>query len=246
MNVSNRHPIAAGAIDLWFAEVSNSSLKYEQDVEQILASLGQTRLIDSKHPNRRREFLLGRALIRNALSHQYGLEFDHWIFEEKKGHAPNITNRPEPGFFSLTHSDGLIACTLSQDPVGIDLERIDTQRDIEAIAELSMTVEELKTLQNETEIDILKFYRLWCCKEAIFKMLPPDLQSKTSFSTLSALNPEQNGQKAFTLVKQIKDYTISIASTVDIVEVKPHGLTATPRTEMITAMCEGIVWDKLF
>ncbi len=244
MKSSSTKPLPDTIIDIWFAEIGDSSLEYEQQVEQFLSPQEQSRLDDRKHPCKRREFLLSRALIRYALSAKYDCGHGHWHFEEKLGQAPKITNLPEPGNLSLTHSGNLIACALSKHPVGIDLEQINNQRDFWSIAEISMSKEELAYLKLDTELDIQKFYRLWCCKEAIFKMLPPELQSKTSLPELSALHPQQNILQAFILQKQAGDFVISVASAVKIQGIKGHCLTMTPQSQLVTSLTDDTVWNE--
>ena len=129
MKSSCTKPPGVKTIDIWFAEISDSSLEYEQQLGQILSPQELSSLTDKKHPRRRREFLLSRVLIRYALSARYECEPGYWHFQEKSGQAPKITNLPEPSKLSLTHSGNLIACALSKHPVGIDLEQINTQRD---------------------------------------------------------------------------------------------------------------------
>lgn len=74
-----------------------------------------------------------------------------------------------PVYFSVSHSENLVACVVSNRPVGIDVEFI---RPIPpSIQERICTEAELKHLRsfkNEEERN-LRFFTLWTRKEALFK-----------------------------------------------------------------------------
>ncbi len=74
-----------------------------------------------------------------------------------------------PVYFSVSHSENLVACVVSHRPVGMDVEFV---RPIEpSIQERICTNAELKHLRsfkNEEERN-LRFFTLWTRKEALFK-----------------------------------------------------------------------------
>ncbi|MBQ4586066.1 MAG: 4'-phosphopantetheinyl transferase superfamily protein [Clostridia bacterium] len=73
--------------------------------------------------------------------------------------------------FSLSHTDGLVACVVSDSLVGIDAEKM-VSRD-ERLDDLSKRF----FVQNEIELldrsknKVLDFYKIWCAKEATIKKL---------------------------------------------------------------------------
>ena len=74
-------------------------------------------------------------------------------------------------FFSISHTDGLVCCAVSDTPVGIDCEKITTKFDkkIESFANRYFLENEINLLKNE-EFSPLRFYKIWTAKEAIYKM----------------------------------------------------------------------------
>jgi hypothetical protein len=89
---------------------------------------------------RRRQFLLGRILLRLAVSHLTGLPADGLDIRERPGNAPLLVlpdaQQASPGF-SISHSRNWVACLVSCDvAVAIDIEVHESARDINAISEL--------------------------------------------------------------------------------------------------------------
>ena len=76
-------------------------------------------------------------------------------------------------------------------------------------------------------------------------MLSPELQTQTSISKVSALHPEANCQQAFTLVRHIEDYVISVASAVKNLQVKVRCLTSSPQNKQIDALTEKQLLERL-
>jgi 4'-phosphopantetheinyl transferase len=172
-------------LQLWFSRVSDSTIDVEQSIQNLLSASETKRLVSIKSNNRRREYLLSRALMRHALSQNFHRREKDWQFIEWPESAPVIHSLPENIYTSLSHSHGFICFAISGCPIGIDLEASNKQRDFSALAEMFMNDEELDCLvQNEsTKIDY--FYRIWCAKEAYFKSLPSSEQITTSLKKIS-------------------------------------------------------------
>lgn len=166
-------------LQLWFSRLSDSTIEIEQSIQKLLSPSETKRLESIKSDNRRREYLLSRALMRHALSQKFHLQEKDWQFIEQPESAPVIHNLPENIYFSLSHSRGFICFAISSCPMGIDIEASNKRRDFPALAAMFMNNEELDNLvQNEsTEIDY--FYRVWCAKEAYYKSLPSSEQKAT-------------------------------------------------------------------
>lgn len=72
-------------------------------------------------------------------------------------------------YFNLSHSDNYVVCTISDKPVGCDIQKIGKLRD--KMAERYFTEKEaayLKTLDDEKRCE--EFYRIWTIKESYVKM----------------------------------------------------------------------------
>ena len=125
---------------------------------------------------RQRQFLLGRTLLRFAVSNLTGLPVDGLDVVERPGRAPLLvlpdSQHASPNF-SLSHSRNWVACVVSCDvTLGLDIEVNETARDTTAISELVFHPSEhlwLLTLSNAERV--ASFYEIWCAREALHKLL---------------------------------------------------------------------------
>jgi 4'-phosphopantetheinyl transferase len=171
-------------LQLWFARVSDSTMDIEQTVQALFSVSELKRLDLIKGNNKRREYLLSRALMRHALSRYFHLEENEWLFIERPDSAPGITNLPENIHISLSHSSGFICFAISTSPMGIDLEAADKRRDFSALAEVFMNDRELDCLVQSESEQADYFYRIWCAKEAYYKTLSSTEQSATTLEKI--------------------------------------------------------------
>lgn len=149
----------------------------EEDMQGAAASLGKgerRRLADFARPQRRRQFVLGRILLRSMLAAELGIHPDGIDVHERPGNAPLIRlgqGLPSP-CFSLSHSAGWIACVVSRyTAVGIDVEIVNPARDIAALSHAAFTPGECAWLgQQPHDRQMSAFYHLWSLKEALYKM----------------------------------------------------------------------------
>jgi 4'-phosphopantetheinyl transferase len=125
---------------------------------------------------RQRQFLLGRTLLRFAVSNLTGLPVDALDVVERPGNAPLLVlPDPQPASpnFSLSHSRHWVACVVSRDvTLGLDIEVNETARDTNAISEWVFYPSEhrwLLTLSNAERVSA--FYQIWCAREAFHKLL---------------------------------------------------------------------------
>ncbi len=78
--------------------------------------------------------------------------------------APNLINGPA---ISISHShDFVIIGQTTKNKIGIDIERI--QSKIKNIAHKFLNQEDIENLNNKN--DEIEYTKIWCCKEAIFKI----------------------------------------------------------------------------
>ena len=124
-------------------------------------------------PERRRQFIAGRVLLRHALGRLLGVAPRSIALRERPGNAPAL-EMPGPANvgFSISHSGPWVACAASTVcRLGLDIERIDARRDVLALAEQALGAEalaELQMLQGEERVHA--FYRMWCLHEARIKL----------------------------------------------------------------------------
>ncbi|MCX7220050.1 MAG: 4'-phosphopantetheinyl transferase superfamily protein, partial [Burkholderiales bacterium] len=125
-------------------------------------------------PERQRQFLLGRWLLRRMLAESLALTPSQIVLHERPHNAPLLlldTGLPLP-HFSLSHSGPWIACALSmQSALGLDIELLDGERDLAGLAEQIFDSSELASFKALPEAEkCLSFYQAWSSKEAHCKL----------------------------------------------------------------------------
>ena len=121
----------------------------------------------------RKQFLLGRMLIRNSLSKYADIEPQDWKFEENEYGKPAIVSsqQAQPLFFNLSHSSERLVLAISAHAgIGIDIESSNKPRRVVKIADRYFSSTEVEELLALPEADQLtRFYELWTLKEAYIK-----------------------------------------------------------------------------
>ncbi|MFJ3045509.1 4'-phosphopantetheinyl transferase family protein [Herbaspirillum chlorophenolicum] len=126
-------------------------------------------------PQRAREFLLGRLLLRHALIQVLDCNTRDIDVMERPDASPHVEIKgcPADGMalpgFSISHSRGWLACAIGNIfTLGVDIEAPSPQRDLHALAGLAFSPREAAWLAKQEYHDDA-FYRLWCAKEALYK-----------------------------------------------------------------------------
>ena len=125
--------------------------------EAFLSDGEKTVCQNFKNDRRRREWLAARVLLHEMLGYYPGIEYDG-------GGCPRIKSLPEMKI-SISHTDGLVAVSLSRQASGIDLERISPR--IIRIRDKFLHQEEFDYVPDNLALRLL--YIQWCAKEAMYK-----------------------------------------------------------------------------
>lgn len=159
-------------IKIWFTAVTCINEKYEEQVQSQLSISELSRLADITSDFIKHEYLLSRALMRHAFSFQFKRPSSEWQFVERSNLAPKIINLPDDYYFSLSHSHGKIGLAISNKPVGIDIEQVKIRPNFSSLAKAFMNHEEIQLLNEGNQPVIDTFYKIWCAKEAAYKVTP--------------------------------------------------------------------------
>jgi 4'-phosphopantetheinyl transferase len=163
-----RHRAGVWLLDC--AELDDSALSA---FEAWLGESERARLRRFVRTERRRQFVAGRALLRQLLAPVFEVAPADVRLLERPGSAP-LLDIPARGpvHFSLSHSGPWVACAVSDTtPVGLDIERLDSGRDIEALAAQAFDRAQQRWLRALPPGERLAaFYRMWCEAEARFKL----------------------------------------------------------------------------
>jgi 4'-phosphopantetheinyl transferase len=157
----------------------NRSLVREDDIGFFAQQLGASearRYSAFRRRQRKRQFLLGRMLLRFAVSRLLSLPPDTLGVVERDSNAPQLVlfdSRSAQPRFSLSHSNDWVACAVSLDvTVGVDIEFNDPMRNILDASRMAFhSNEHLWLLQQSEGARLLAFYQLWCTREALYKLM---------------------------------------------------------------------------
>lgn len=122
----------------------------------------------------RRQFLLAHGMVRAALSRRVpAVSPAEWAFVSDHYNRPFVATpqTSEALYFSLSHTTGCVACTISPDKrIGVDVEATDRDCSHLGIAELNFSSAEnaaLRELPPAKQPD--RFFDYWTLKEAYLK-----------------------------------------------------------------------------
>jgi 4'-phosphopantetheinyl transferase len=160
----------------WFVD---SDAVTDDSLEEYRAWLGADELRRYSRfvrPERQRQFVLGRVLLRQCLGAVLAVPARDIRLVERPGQAPGLAwpDSPRPGF-SISHSGHWVACAVSASTaLGFDIERIDTTRDIGALSAQAFDREQQAWLAARPASNRVRdFYQMWSQAEARIKLGGP-------------------------------------------------------------------------
>lgn len=108
--------------------------------------------------------VIAYCLLCSGLKQLYGIE-DKAEFSYNMYGKPYLKNYPEI-FFSISHTDSLVICAISDTEIGADCEKI--SRYDEGVAEMICTQKEYIALE-KAHCKVEAFFKLWTLKESYIK-----------------------------------------------------------------------------
>ena len=117
--------------------------------------------------------------------------------------------------FNISHSDEMVVCAISDNSVGIDIERVKpigvnilrrvcTDVDLEYIFGDTVTINNIPDNFNDKQL--CRFYEVWTAKEAYFKYIGTGIKNLKSISMNELFEKRQ--------IVNISDYIITIITNV--------------------------------
>lgn len=140
-----------------FVNVYVKSFPFEVKDKNIFSSERQKEIDACGSEKVREEKYYSWKLLEHGLNHSLGLDIKKIKFKKEgtKWTCPDCQ-------FSISHCDNIVAVVVARNNVGIDIEKIDTERFAQLPKEKILTEEELN-------IASLNLNEVWTVKEAIFK-----------------------------------------------------------------------------
>lgn len=172
MKIETRgRPLAAQQIDLWHVAIDKAAdAVAEEEYLALLSPDERERYGRLGRESVRREFLVGRALLRTTLARYLRIAPHDVEFQYNGFGKPSLSAPREPWEFNLSHSAGLAVCAIAAVEVGVDVEDrsrtvefLDLARSFFAPAETAF----LESLTSERQRGA--FFEIWTLKEAFIK-----------------------------------------------------------------------------
>lgn len=194
---------------IWRSSIKQLIPDIEAQLLPMLSPLELEKFQRLKRFQRRKEYILSRSLIRMALSRQYKKPLQYWQFSESPNAAPKLLNPVDTSLFiSLSHSSDCVMLALSDQAIGLDIERIDILKEATNIARKVFTTEQQAHLNTLSSNQARRhFYQLWTHKEALVKALAGAIPSFQMISSTAWPNHELHIQHA-----ELNQYAITLAS----------------------------------
>lgn len=154
-----------------------------------------------KHDLGRRQCVLAYQLLCDGLEHEYGIT-DKPVFSYGEHGKPSIIGH-EDIHFNLSHCKTAVACAISDNPIGIDVESIRPAK--ETVIRYAMNDEEACQILSSSN-PALEFTKLWTMKESVLKLTGEGINDNMK----SVLSPENlRGITIETIVRD--EYVYSVA-----------------------------------
>lgn len=136
-----------------------------------LSPVERARLGTMQHPRRRAQFRAGHALARRLLARTAGRgeEWRRWSLDcgEHGAPLPRRDGQPAGLHVSLAHSGEFVACAVSRQPLGVDIECVPRRRDLLQLARSLYPAAFVAELAACDEAERrARFHRRWVLDEA--------------------------------------------------------------------------------
>jgi 4'-phosphopantetheinyl transferase len=176
LSKSTANDCSGPSVAFWLADGRNLPDSEIESFERRLSAPETARYTGFTRRERQRQYLLGRMLLRLAISRIAGLPPADVGVIERSGQQPLLAlpAGASAPCFSLSHCGPWIACAVSADgALGLDIEEVDARRDVLALSGTAFHPDEHRFMLSRNDSErTAAFYRIWTIKEALFKLAP--------------------------------------------------------------------------
>lgn len=187
-------------------------------IEEFLKLISKEKLDKINRYRLREDYLrslYGDILVRFEIIKQLGIANSDIKFTLNKYGKPYIEGYNNL-FFNISHSEDWVICAISDEEVGVDIEKIE-KAPVE-VAEHYFHSREYKLIRSKASEEVDEyFYKMWTLKESYIKWIGKGLSKQLdSFSINEDINNgfyiEENKELRLNQCKFDKDYIISLCS----------------------------------
>lgn len=179
-----------------------------QEMAAVLSNEKKERLSRYRRDSDRKIGIFSEVLARCLISKHFGIDYRAIDIKASPAGKPYITCLPRCEF-NISHTRYAVAAALSEQPVGVDVEKI---RDIDLnVARRAFSDQELAWLNDEPGDRNRRFFEIWTKKEALSKYYGTGLiNSLKSYDVTDSFRNER-----FTSFVT-GDYVLSVCSRLDV------------------------------
>jgi 4'-phosphopantetheinyl transferase len=165
-----------GTLHLWSASILSAQTKEGRPCDRFLQSVlnaeERGRADRYRVQAARQQFIATRALLRILLSQYLQQDPKSIEFCYSTHGKPELSMPSAKLHFNISHSKGIVLFAVSQgQPVGVDLEQIDSATKVAAIARRVFSTQEQAEINRLPPLEQrAKFFQLWTRKEALIKL----------------------------------------------------------------------------
>ena len=164
--------LSEGCAHLWRASLEQPTATIH-DLAEWLSEDELERAARFRHDRHRNRFIVGRAMLRDVLAHYGDCTAGQIAFTYLAHGKPVLAegvNAPKLEF-NLSHSGDVAICAVAKTiPLGVDVERIRSLRDMQGLADRffsSTEAQQIRAARDEEQL--ANFFRCWTRKEAYVK-----------------------------------------------------------------------------
>jgi 4'-phosphopantetheinyl transferase len=135
-----------------------------------LSPSSKLKLNSRKSDLAKKQFIASRALIQHIYIHDFNTETDNTI-QIIEGVTPTMEDSPEL-HIAISHSQEYVAVAISEQPIGLDIERPHRGRNYQEIADKAFHPNEsawIKGANDGVQLES-RFFEIWTARESLFKL----------------------------------------------------------------------------
>jgi 4'-phosphopantetheinyl transferase len=137
------------------------------ELARVLDTAEYNRLVGIHKALRQRQFSGGHWLVRQLACERFGGSPTDWQWRSTPDGEPSLRREDHAICVSVSHSGDWLACAISSEPVGIDVEVLTRERDWVSLADYAFPSEVIADWRDLTLAERRwKFINCWCLHEA--------------------------------------------------------------------------------
>ncbi|MFI6831393.1 4'-phosphopantetheinyl transferase family protein [Kribbella sp. NPDC050241] len=164
-------------VDVWWARIDQARDEFAADLDEV----ERERLAAYTQPDARARFLLGCTMVRRLLAARFSMPAANIRLDRTcpRCGKPHGKVRADGVELSVTHAGDLVGVAIGDRPVGIDVEKVDPHLDIDGLAQVALTPDEIHELSGvDGREKVHAFLTYWTRREAAVKATGEGLPAK--------------------------------------------------------------------